>query len=149
MHMANQSKCTYCSPSCSLERTREVCPLWGWKEAAGSLNHCLLHEPQLWEVLRTTLGCTPLLSVSSRSLGMGTLWLSFFTRSSVNTKKSGIASTWENDCVYVGLWWCFSSWKNRRGWKARWRRWDRQILHICLWCTELTEKVQFSRRNIQ
>lgn len=60
-----------------------------------------------------------------------TLWLSLFTRNTVNTKKSGMASTWENGCVYVDLWWCFSSWKNSSGWKAWWSRSDRSFVSAC------------------
>lgn len=95
--------------------------------------------------LGTLHGCTMVVSISRRSLGMGSrpgkgkLWHSLFTGNSVNSKKNGILSTGENNWVCISLLWlCYDcvSWKNSRAWKAWWSRWaggiDSSLASACV-----------------
>jgi len=94
------------TPHCFAQwREKESYALRDWKEAAGCLNHSLLHSSQL----RQAWGphCCP--SPGAAQAGAAdlksrqSLWLGLLTHSTVNAKESSMASVGDGNWVCVGL----------------------------------------------
>lgn len=133
--------------------------LQDWKEAAGCLNHSLLHSSQLWQGLRPP-AWQHLITVHHQEKpgqGQHSLWLRHFTHSTVNAKESGMASAGDDSWVCVGL-------RSRNSaaamlqllrelysWKSlivQRSRQERQTPCICLRCRELIQRALFPRRSV-